>query len=118
MGSFGGRGGGLTTGIGTIGDASSGSVGGIGSDMLRGGQDEPYAKPWHNLIPGNTGLNTPEIIKQVNYTAGRGRYARRRSQMSLTRKASGTRKPIQAAISARRKWVRRRSGKRAAGSEA
>ena len=55
--------------------ASSGSSGGIGSDMLRGGQDEPYAKDWHSLIPGNKGLNTPEIIKQVNYTAGRNRQS-------------------------------------------
>ena len=69
MGAFGGRGGGLTTGMGTIG----GPAGGIGSDMLRGGQNQPYAQPWHSLIPGGT-PNTPEIIKQINYTAGRGRY--------------------------------------------
>ena len=54
--------------------SSPSGSGGIGSDMLRGGQDEPYAKDWHSLIPGNKGLNTPEIIKQINYTAGRGRY--------------------------------------------
>ena len=41
--------------------------------MLRGGQNQLYAQPWHSLIPANRGLNIPEIIKQVNYTAGRNR---------------------------------------------
>ena len=50
------------------------SGGGIGSDMRHGNQNELYAKPWHSMIPTNRGLNIPEIIKQVNYTAGRGRY--------------------------------------------
>ena len=47
--------------------------GGIGSDMLRGNQNQLYAQPWHSLIPSGT-PNTSEIIKQINYTAGRGRY--------------------------------------------
>ena len=54
--------------------ASPARSGGIGSDMLRGGQNRDYAQPWHSLIPTNRGLNTPEIIKQIEYTAGRGRY--------------------------------------------
>ena len=41
--------------------------------MRYGNQNELYAKPWHSLIPGNRGLNTPEIIKQVNYAAGANR---------------------------------------------
>ena len=50
-------------------------TGGIGSDMLRAGQNQLYAQPWHSLIPGNRGLNIPEIIKQTNYAAGANRQS-------------------------------------------
>ena len=55
--------------------ATRSGVGGIGSDMRYGNQNELYAQPWHGLIPGNRGLNTPEIIKQVNYAAGANRQS-------------------------------------------